>query len=81
MASEGGGDEWDKEDKTDGIDADNDLKEHMVSILFSRNKLSHLQKQVTKEQSFIHILLQTFSPPTLCTTRYALSFHFTQNIM
>lgn len=38
--------EWDKKDETDGMDVDNDLKEHMVSILFSRNKLSHLQKQV-----------------------------------
>ena len=27
-------------------DTDTDLKEHMVSILFSRSKLSHLQKQV-----------------------------------
>ncbi|XP_059170813.1 E3 ubiquitin-protein ligase MYCBP2-like isoform X4 [Physella acuta] len=32
-----------REDKADG---DNDLKEHMVSILFSRSKLSHMQKQV-----------------------------------
>lgn len=31
----------------DGGDADPDLKEHMVGILFSRSgKLSHLQKQV-----------------------------------
>ena len=28
-------------------DTDTDLKEHMVSILFSRSKLSHLQKQVS----------------------------------
>uniref|UniRef100_T1JCF5 RCR-type E3 ubiquitin transferase n=1 Tax=Strigamia maritima TaxID=126957 RepID=T1JCF5_STRMM len=28
------------------IDGNNDLKEHMVGILFSRSKLTHLQKQV-----------------------------------
>lgn len=34
-------------DSWDGVDADPDLKEHMVGILFSRSgKLSHLQKQV-----------------------------------
>jgi len=34
-------------DMWDGGDADPDLKEHMVGILFSRSgKLSHLQKQV-----------------------------------
>ncbi|XP_041356631.1 E3 ubiquitin-protein ligase MYCBP2-like isoform X3 [Gigantopelta aegis] len=31
--------------EVDVVDADNDLKEHMVGILFSRSKLSHLQKQ------------------------------------
>ena len=30
----------------DSMDGDHDLKEHMVGILFSRSKLSHLQKQV-----------------------------------
>ncbi|KAH9488940.1 E3 ubiquitin-protein ligase mycbp2 [Bulinus truncatus] len=35
-----------EEDKKDKVDGDNDLKEHMVSILFSRSKLSHMQKQV-----------------------------------
>jgi hypothetical protein len=35
-----------KKGEEPGMDMDNDLKEHMVSILFSRNKLSHLQKQV-----------------------------------
>ena len=29
-----------------GPEGDVDLKEHMVSILFSRSKLTHLQKQV-----------------------------------
>ena len=28
------------------MEGENDLKEHMVSILFSRCKLTHLQKQV-----------------------------------
>jgi hypothetical protein len=28
------------------IEESNDLKEHMVGILFSRSKLTHLQKQV-----------------------------------
>ena len=28
-------------------EGDVDLKEHMVGILFSRSKLTHLQKQVT----------------------------------
>ncbi|KAK6172343.1 hypothetical protein SNE40_016020 [Patella caerulea] len=32
--------------ETDLVDGDNDLKEHMVGILFSRSKLSHLQRQV-----------------------------------
>ncbi|ESO93791.1 hypothetical protein LOTGIDRAFT_205644 [Lottia gigantea] len=32
--------------ESDAIDGDNDLKEHMVGILFSRSKFSHLQKQV-----------------------------------
>ncbi|XP_048243746.1 E3 ubiquitin-protein ligase MYCBP2-like isoform X7 [Haliotis rufescens] len=35
-----------KKDVSDALDVDNDLKEHMVGILFSRSKLSHLQKQV-----------------------------------
>lgn len=30
----------------DSLDGDHDLKEHMVGILFSRSKLSHLQRQV-----------------------------------
>ena len=30
----------------DHLDADPDLKEHMVGILFSRSKLTYLQKQV-----------------------------------
>ncbi|CAH0546546.1 unnamed protein product [Brassicogethes aeneus] len=30
----------------DGIEENNDLREHMVGILFSRSKLTHLQKQV-----------------------------------
>ena len=30
----------------ESLDGDHDLKEHMVGILFSRSKLSHLQKQV-----------------------------------
>lgn len=37
-------------DNTEGISEDlqdsNDLREHMVGILFSRNNLTHLQKQV-----------------------------------
>lgn len=37
-------------DNTEGINEDlqdsNDLREHMVGILFSRNNLTHLQKQV-----------------------------------
>ena len=40
------GENGDKKDEGQAMDVDNDLKEHMVSILFSRNKLSHLQKQV-----------------------------------
>ncbi|XP_035827428.1 E3 ubiquitin-protein ligase MYCBP2 isoform X3 [Aplysia californica] len=36
----------DKDKDKDKADGDNDLKEHMVSILFSRSKLSHMQKQV-----------------------------------
>ncbi|XP_076446720.1 E3 ubiquitin-protein ligase MYCBP2-like isoform X7 [Babylonia areolata] len=40
------GENGDKKDGGQAMDVDNDLKEHMVSILFSRNKLSHLQKQV-----------------------------------
>lgn len=36
----------------DSLDGDHDLKEHMVGILFSRSKLSHLQRQVcTKTHS------------------------------
>ncbi|KAL5012682.1 hypothetical protein ScPMuIL_011233 [Solemya velum] len=35
-----------KLDSGDSLDGDHDLKEHMVGILFSRSKLSHLQKQV-----------------------------------
>ena len=31
----------------DSLDGDHDLKEHMVGILFSRSKLSHLQRQVS----------------------------------
>nr|KAG5689428.1 hypothetical protein BaRGS_012250 [Batillaria attramentaria] len=38
--------EVEKKESGEEVDVDNDLKEHMVSILFSRNKLSHLQKQV-----------------------------------
>jgi hypothetical protein len=34
----------------------NDLKEHMVGILFSRSKLTHLQKQV----SFTTLHLQLY---------------------
>jgi hypothetical protein len=30
-----------------GEEESNDLKEHMVGILFSRSKLTHLQKQVS----------------------------------
>jgi hypothetical protein len=29
------------------VEESNDLKEHMVGILFSRSKLTHLQKQVS----------------------------------
>ena len=35
-----------REERDEKGDGDNDLKEHMVSILFSRSKLSHMQKQV-----------------------------------
>lgn len=38
--------EEDKREDKDKVDGDNDLKEHMVSILFSRSKLSHMQRQV-----------------------------------
>lgn len=31
----------------DPLEESNDLREHMVGILFSRSKLTHLQKQVT----------------------------------
>jgi hypothetical protein len=34
------------EGKAEGEES-NDLKEHMVGILFSRSKLTHLQKQVS----------------------------------
>ena len=30
-------------------EGDVDLKEHMVGILFSRSKLTHLQKQVSRQ--------------------------------
>lgn len=33
-----------------------DLREHMVGILFSRSKLTHLQKQVKKLKFFLHTL-------------------------
>ena len=36
----------DEEASSEPGQGDNDLKEHMVSILFSRAKLSHMQKQV-----------------------------------
>jgi E3 ubiquitin-protein ligase MYCBP2 len=32
----------------DSVEQQVDLKEHMVGILFSRSKLTHLQKQVSK---------------------------------
>lgn len=32
----------------DPLEESNDLREHMVGILFSRSKLTHLQKQVRK---------------------------------
>lgn len=32
----------------DPLEESNDLREHMVGILFSRSKLTHLQKQVTQ---------------------------------
>ncbi|KAF6200677.1 hypothetical protein GE061_005120 [Apolygus lucorum] len=35
-----------EQEEAEGGDGSNDLKEHMVSILFSRSKLTHLQKQV-----------------------------------
>ena len=35
-------------------EGDVDLKEHMVSILFSRSKLTHLQKQV-RQTAMAHI--------------------------
>ena len=38
-----------REEREEKGDGDNDLKEHMVSILFSRSKLSHMQKQVREE--------------------------------
>lgn len=31
----------------DSLEESNNLREHMVGILFSRSKLTHLQKQVT----------------------------------
>ena len=40
-------------DSFERLDDNNDLKEHMVGILFSRSKLTHLQKQVC----FYHIFL------------------------
>ena len=49
--------EADKKDEVDyelmvSMDhSDNDLKEHMVGILFSRSKLTHLQKQVSTRSS------------------------------
>ena len=37
-----------KLDKAEGSFEDVDLREHMVGILFSRSKLTHLQKQVSR---------------------------------
>lgn len=36
------------------LEESNDLKEHMVGILFSRSKLTHLQKQVSLFLFFKH---------------------------
>ncbi|XP_074650729.1 E3 ubiquitin-protein ligase MYCBP2-like [Tubulanus polymorphus] len=50
ISDEGPEDEKRDECRDDGsegsIEGENDLKEHMVGILFSRSKLTHLQKQV-----------------------------------
>lgn len=35
------------------LEESNDLREHMVGILFSRSKLTHLQKQVCKIYTFM----------------------------
>ena len=58
LISDGGDDDVEhsegKKEEADGLaEGDVDLKEHMVSILFSRSKLSHLQKQVG--QPMLHL--------------------------
>lgn len=45
-AAEGGDGTANNIENVDEQDHNNDLREHMVGILFSRSKLTHLQKQV-----------------------------------
>jgi len=43
----------------------NDLKEHMVGILFSRSKLTHLQKQVSYS-TLVDFMLSVDSTGNCC---------------
>jgi hypothetical protein len=47
----------------------NDLKEHMVGILFSRSKLTHLQKQVSFSTVFMWILFNLSLKPKILVLR------------
>lgn len=42
-------------DSSNGDSGSLDLREHMVGILFSRSKLTHLQKQVIRNETVIYI--------------------------
>ena len=67
--------------KKEGVEEgdDVDLREHMVGILFSRSKLTHLQKQVRKGLCIVrfscYLLPAGFARVPLCaiSTPYALT--------
>ena len=67
LISEEGGEEdiansGPKDESAEANEGDVDLKEHMVGILFSRSKLSHLQKQVCqKGLNFYQYFIEMYS--------------------